>query len=153
MRARLLDIDVLARLASPDGGQRVPVIGRRDADGVDLLVVEHAAQVLLNLHRLAIFVEEFQGPLVGHVAVRIAQDGHLGVGLALKAFDMVLAAAVYTQHSDADLIVRRGLAGAEIHCQRSTSAHHETPSATHLEGFYHRYVRIEHGRRPQDRAP
>src|SRR5437764_952001 len=48
---------------------------------------------------------------------------------------MVLAATVYTQHRDTDLVVRRGLAGAEIHRQRTTSAHHEAPSAAHLRGI------------------
>jgi len=34
----LLDVDMLASLAAPDRHQRVPVIGRRDADGVEVLV-------------------------------------------------------------------------------------------------------------------
>ena len=46
--ARLLDVDVLAGLAGPDGHQRVPVVGRGDRDGVEVLVVEHAADVLLG---------------------------------------------------------------------------------------------------------
>ena len=43
----LLDIHVLAGLQAPDGGQRVPVVGRGDDDRVDVLVVEDAAQVTL----------------------------------------------------------------------------------------------------------
>ena len=47
---RLLDVDVLARLHRPDGGQRVPVVRRGDADDVDRCVVFHdAAQVLHEL--------------------------------------------------------------------------------------------------------
>ena len=42
---RLLDVDVLAGLAGHDGRQRVPVIGRADDDRVDVLAVEHAAEV------------------------------------------------------------------------------------------------------------
>ena len=46
VRRRLLDVDVLSSLQRPDRRQRVPVIGRGDDHGVDVLVVEHAAQVL-----------------------------------------------------------------------------------------------------------
>src|SRR6185312_17313832 len=37
----LLDVDILPRLTAPDRRQRVPVVGRRDRDGVNLLVVEN----------------------------------------------------------------------------------------------------------------
>ena len=30
---RLFNVDIFARLTGPDGNERVPVIGRRDADG------------------------------------------------------------------------------------------------------------------------
>jgi hypothetical protein len=39
------DVDVLARLAGPDGRERVPVIGGDDGDGVNLLVVKNHAEV------------------------------------------------------------------------------------------------------------
>ena len=45
---RLLDVDVLARLAGPDGGQGVPMVGRGDDDGVDVLVVEQLADVAVD---------------------------------------------------------------------------------------------------------
>ena len=44
-RSRLLDVDVLARLASVDGLHRVPVIGRSDHDGVDVLAQTNVAIV------------------------------------------------------------------------------------------------------------
>ena len=34
------DVGVLPRLACPDGHERVPVVGRDDGDGVEILVVE-----------------------------------------------------------------------------------------------------------------
>src|SRR5262249_16372332 len=43
---RLLDVDVLAGLHGPDGGQRVPVVRGGDGDTVDRLVVEDLAEVL-----------------------------------------------------------------------------------------------------------
>ena len=42
---RLLDIDVLARRDRIDGLLRVPVVGRRDEDRIDVLAVEDAAMV------------------------------------------------------------------------------------------------------------
>ena len=58
---RLLDVDVLARLAGPDRLQRVPVVLRAETDGVDRLVVEQLALVGVGLQ---------------------LQFGQLGVGLA-----------------------------------------------------------------------
>ena len=46
VRCGLLDVDVLAGLQRPDGGERVPVVRRRDHDGVDVLVVEHPPEIL-----------------------------------------------------------------------------------------------------------
>src|SRR5262245_10843732 len=43
---RLLDVNVLAGLHGPDGGQGVPVVGRGNADGVNRLVFENLADVL-----------------------------------------------------------------------------------------------------------
>src|ERR1035437_2010482 len=48
MRARLLDVDVLAGAARVDGHQRVPVIGGGDRDGVDRLVFQQLAVVRVN---------------------------------------------------------------------------------------------------------
>ena len=49
----LLDVHVLAGLEPPDRGERVPVVRRRDDDGVDVLVFEHAPHVL-NESRLVV---------------------------------------------------------------------------------------------------
>src|SRR5436309_35130 len=45
---RLPRVDVLTRLAGHHGHQGVPVVGRRDGNGVDALVVEQPAKVLLG---------------------------------------------------------------------------------------------------------
>ena len=45
-RQRLLDVHVLARPAGGDHLDGVPVVGRRDHDGVDVLAIEHRAEVL-----------------------------------------------------------------------------------------------------------
>ena len=51
--ARLLDVDVLAGLAGPDGDQRVPVVAGGDGDGVEVLVFQGLADVLDALGRVA----------------------------------------------------------------------------------------------------
>ena len=51
-RRRLFDIDVLARLAGHDRHQRVPMIRRGDEDSIDVPLLEHAPEVLVEL-RLA----------------------------------------------------------------------------------------------------
>src|SRR5262249_60237577 len=50
---RLLDVDVLAGLAGPDRRERMPVIGRRNGDRVDVLVGEQLTHglVLFRLGR------------------------------------------------------------------------------------------------------
>lgn len=50
---RLFDVDMLSRLAGPDGGQGVPVITACDDDGVDLRIIQIPAQVHLGLGALA----------------------------------------------------------------------------------------------------
>ena len=42
---RLLEVDVLAGLHRIDGGRLVPVVGRRDQDGIDILARENLAVV------------------------------------------------------------------------------------------------------------
>ena len=59
MAAGLFDVDVLARLQAEDGHGRMPVVGRGDGDGVDVLasrtlrksfsVVGRVAQLALRL--------------------------------------------------------------------------------------------------------
>ena len=45
----LFDVDVLAGLAGPDGGERVPVVGQRHGDGVHVLVGEDLPHVGIAL--------------------------------------------------------------------------------------------------------
>src|SRR5262249_14950754 len=73
---RLLDINVLARLHGPDGGQRVPVIRRRDADGVDRFIVHDAPQILhdARLGALAFHGELHRGTDHGGIDVAKMRD-------------------------------------------------------------------------------
>ena len=71
--ARLLHVDVLARLAGQNGRRGVPVIGRGDDHGVDRLVVEHAPQVG---HRV-LGTDLFLRPAAARL-VRVADVGDVG---------------------------------------------------------------------------
>src|SRR5262249_8318846 len=96
---RLLDVDVLAGLHGPDGGQRVPVVRRGDADDVDALVLEHLADVRLELRGdplpLLGRLERVVPLALGELAVDVADHGDNAVVLVGEAADVAHAAAVY----------------------------------------------------------
>ena len=77
--ARLLDVHVLARLAGPNRQQRVPMVRRGDRDGVEILVVEHLAEVLHALGRVAAALLDRRAAGSEQPAVGIDQIGDLDV--------------------------------------------------------------------------
>src|SRR5207248_7879713 len=92
--ARLLDVDVLAGLAGPDGHQGVPVVRRGDRDRIDVLVLEHPADVLHGPGRLAAGgLDALGGRAVG-AGVGVDQVGDLDALEADVLVDVVPAAAV-----------------------------------------------------------
>ena len=76
VRRRLLDVDVLSGLQRPDRRQRMPVIRRGDDDGVDVLVVEHAAHVLDEVR--------LEGRDAGELLVVDARRLEVGVDVAQR---------------------------------------------------------------------
>src|SRR5262249_16311885 len=89
---RLLDVHCLAGLARPAGHERVPVVRRRDRDGVEVLVLQGGADVLDRL-RFGLIPALLESLGVG-AGVGIDQVDQLGV-LGLQPFvDVVTAAAV-----------------------------------------------------------
>ena len=56
---RLLDVDVLAALRTPDGHQRVPMVRRRHGDGVDVLVGDRVANVRRTLRLVLALAVDF----------------------------------------------------------------------------------------------
>src|SRR5262249_53904152 len=110
VRRRLLDVDVLACLAGPDSGERVPVVRGGDGDGVHTLVVEDAAQVGLGL-ALLFAAEVFQSfgeqPLV-HVAERDNVDVR-----ELGEF-FVMGRAATADADNGELTMSFGLAAREV---------------------------------------
>ena len=117
--ARLLDEDVLARLAGPNGQQRVPMVRRHDGDGVERLVVEHAAEVLDALRRVA--GQFLHGRAAGgeQAAVGIDQPGDLDVPHLAVGRDVLLPPAVDAGHGDAHPIVGSQARGPRPSCRRS----------------------------------
>ena len=72
-RQWLLAVDVFAGLAGVDGGQRVPVVGRGDGDGVDVFAVEDAAVVAVAFAGVALvgdLLEDFGEVILVDVADR-----------------------------------------------------------------------------------
>jgi len=85
VRDRLLDVDVLAVLTGPDGGQRVPVVWRGDYQGVDVFHFQQLADVLLDLWRLLLPGLDGLGRGSDDGVVDLAQLGDLAVLLGGKA--------------------------------------------------------------------
>ncbi len=116
------DVNVFARLARPDGGERVPVIWGDDGDGVNLLVVENHAEVPVGRRlRTGLLLDKFQG---GHEErlVGIADGAYLHVVALLErapTFEMDGTLVAHADDGDVDTLVsacdgRIGL-GAESH--------------------------------------
>jgi hypothetical protein len=93
VRSRLFDVNVLAGLAGPDGGQRVPVIRGGNGDRGDVLVLQDAANVLFDAW--GVFLPGVDGLLgVGNdVVVDIADVSDVDVLEGRKAANEVAATA------------------------------------------------------------
>ncbi len=79
VRARLLDVDVLAGLAGPDGFQGVPMVGSGQGHGVDRLVVQQPPLVDLGLRAFARAFLDLGGGLLQAVFVAVGKGGNLDV--------------------------------------------------------------------------
>ena len=114
------DVDVLAGLQRPDGRQRVPMVGRCDDDGVDVLVVEHAAKILDEggLERRHVGETRIVDPLRGKIAVDIAQRLVLDVLQAREATLERVALPANAEAGDHDTIVRADHTLRDPSCSR-----------------------------------
>ena len=106
VRAGLLDVRVLARLHGPDASQRVPVVGRGNADGVDVRVVDELAEVGEPLDGVLGHGLQTLGPPVEDRLIHVAQGHHLGAGHLQVLLDLRIAAAANANHADANDGVR-----------------------------------------------
>ena len=110
VRRGLFDEDVLAGLQGPDGGERVPVIRYRDHDGIDVFVVEGAAEVLHEprLERLDVLEAFVVDPRRREVGVDVAERLDFDV---LQPREAALEGVALT--ADADLREDDAIVGAD----------------------------------------
>jgi hypothetical protein len=102
MRQRFLDVDILARCARQNRHQRVPMVGRRDDDRVDVGTLQHPPEIGVSRRVVA----RRRHALV-HSLVRHLRDAdNLAVGLGLEVEQMALADQADADEADADAIVR-----------------------------------------------
>ena len=105
-RHRLLAVDVLARRECVQHHLPVPVVRRRNRDGVHVLASEHRVVILRSLDRTRrYFLRMRQVPVV-----QISRDHGPNTRNALEAPQQEIAADTYAYKSHPDLVVRtRGL--------------------------------------------
>jgi hypothetical protein len=105
MPARLLEIDVLPRLQREECHRRVPVVGRRDRDGIDRLVIERAAEVDDDLRRVRLGPRGLDA-LRDDARIDVADIRDLCVLELRKVLSMDDATTIHADHRDHDLLVR-----------------------------------------------
>ena len=112
------------------------MVGRRDADAVDALVVERPAEVLLDRGLAAVFAFEARGALLGDLPVGVDERRDLDVLQRLEAGDVALAAPVDSEHRHANSVICAQHAAAcrkrhSLRGHRARRALHKGPSFHH----------------------
>ncbi len=105
---RLLHINVLTRAAALYGQHRMPVIRRRNHEGVDGLVVQQIAIVLHDLRRKVGLLLHFLRPLFPHIGPHIADMGDCAIRFIREGAHDRVPAPPHTDTGDADPAVRPG---------------------------------------------
>src|SRR5262249_1142496 len=103
---RLLAVHVLAVLHGPDGHQGVPVVRGGDGDDVDVLVLDHPADVLLVLRGFPLRRFDPLHRVADDCLVAVAHDGDLGVDVPVgEPGDVAHAPAVDADDGDPQPVV------------------------------------------------
>jgi len=102
---RLLDIDILASLAGPDHGQRVPVIWRHDCDSVDVLAREQLAHLNELGRRVALPRFHQRRTALARRLVHVADRGDAALGQIGVAAHKGPPAPPKTNHPDVHPVV------------------------------------------------
>ncbi len=105
---RLLDVDVLARLAGVDCLQRVPVVGGADGHRVEILEVEELPVVL----ELSGLTARFLGGEVEVGLVQVAKGHDFEVGVLQEGIEHLVAPVAQSNEAHANAIVRAEHAAA-----------------------------------------
>ena len=101
---RLLDVDILARLAGPHGDERVPVVGRRRGHHIDVLIFEQLAAVHVRVHLLAPLGEFLPLPFE-EALIRIADGDDPHAGNLAKPVDVIGPLAANAHHREANVVI------------------------------------------------
>ncbi len=102
---RLFDVDVFARLAAPDGLQRMPVVGRGNGNRVNGFVLEQLAQVDEPRRPLDPHLLDFRQALVQDVLIHVAEGGQFHVLHVAVLLDVRPALPVQANHRNAHAII------------------------------------------------
>jgi hypothetical protein len=101
----LFHVDVLARLQGPDRQQRVRVVRGRDRDGVDRLVLDQFAEVLVEGGFLALLLLDGLHGLAEDVFVHVADRGDFDALEGQERLDVVQTPAADARDGDAEDVV------------------------------------------------
>ena len=134
MRDRLLDIHVLARLTGPDADERMPVVRRRDGDGVHVLGFEQLSDI--GKRRDLFAARPGLANVLGqHSRVHVAQRDQPQPFRGRRGLDVALAAAANADHRHADRVIGAALAAerrdaCDARRRQRRSGHHGTAKKT-----------------------
>ena len=111
---RLLDVNILARRAGHDRGQRMPVVRGRDDNALDILVLVHLPEIAVAL---GMGVPGVRQACLQAGLVTIADPNDVGFGAQfLEVGDVLLADQAEADEADADAFVRAE--HAAVRCRR-----------------------------------
>lgn len=121
--AGFLDVDVFAGLASPDGDEGMPVVGRGDGDGVDVVVFQELADVVVDGDFGGVVFFQLVDSAADDVVVNVAESGDADAGNAAEAVDVVASASVDANNGDSDVFIGAEDFGVRIsQCQAEAGA-------------------------------
>ena len=132
MAGWLLHINVLARLARPDRGQRVPVVWHRDGHRIHVFVIEQLADVRIGLNAVA----QLLGFGRQDVLVHVAKGHHAHAFHFAQGADVAGALAAEANLGDTDITVRAGSpaprASVKTECSGANGSRLEEVAACHI---------------------
>src|SRR5215472_1546740 len=91
MRAWLLHVNIFAGLAGPDRHQRMPVIGRGDGNGVNILILKKPSDVAVGFRPGQPHLFRVTDTLVQYAFVDIAHGSDFGPRSIGEALEMIVA--------------------------------------------------------------
>ena len=105
---RLLNVDMLAGLRSPDGHQGMPVVGRGDGDCVQVLVVQSLANISNRLRfvsSIILFCDVLESSRQ-HFLVRVDDVGHFNIRLIHPTLKVTPTSAIHATDANVQSIIR-----------------------------------------------